>query len=178
LKTIRDMKNCLLVVPLLAGFSAPPAQAQMETVRKMLFLEAMESPATQTRIIASPYTLHWSPSPNHRKTWMFGGEKQYADGLVLGAAYFSNSFGQDSATVYRGRRLNQWSSYEKLYAQWTAGLMYGYKGQYADQVPLNFRGFSPVAVLSLGWQFTPKYALQLNALGTAAVMFQLSMEMP
>jgi hypothetical protein len=150
----------------------------METVRKMLFLEGTESPAERTRILASPYTLHWSPSPNHRHTWMFGGEKQYANGLVLGAAYFSNSFGQDSATVYRGERLYNWSSYEKLYAQWTAGLMYGYKPPYQDQVPLNFRGFSPLVVLSLGWQFTPRYALQLNALGTAAVMFQLSMEMP
>ena len=150
----------------------------METVRRMLFLEDMEGPATQTRVTASPYTLHWSPSPNHRTTWMFGGEKQYANGLVLGVAYFSNSFGQDSAIAYRGRRLTHWSSYDKLYAQWTAGLMYGYKPPYNDEVPLNFRGFSPVAVLSLGWQFTPRYALQLNALGTAAVMFQFSMEMP
>ncbi len=149
----------------------------METVRKLLFLEGTEVPSESTRLIASPYTLHWSPSENHRPTWMFGAEKQYAGGLVLGAAYFSNSFGQDSATIYRGRRLNNWSSYDKLYAQWTAGLMYGYKPPYNDEVPLNFRGFSPLVVLSLGWQFTPKYAMQLNALGTAAVMFQFSMEM-
>lgn len=150
----------------------------METVRKILFLDNLETPAESSRIIVSPYTLHWSPSPNHRPTWMIGGEKQYADGTVLGAAYFSNSFGQDSATVYRGERIKNWSSYEKLYTQWTAGLMYGYKAPYNDEVPLNFRGFSPVVVLSLGWQFTPRYAVQLNALGTAAVMFQWSMQMP
>jgi hypothetical protein len=172
------MKICLLAIALIVGFSAPPAHAQLESARKLFLLESTESPATNTRIIASPYTLHWRPSPNHRPTWMVGGEKQYADGLVLGAAYFSNSFGQDSATVYRGGRVNPWSAHENLYAQWTAGLMYGYKGQYADEVPLNFRGFSPLVVLSLGWQFTPRYALQLNALGTAAVMFQLSMEVP
>lgn len=175
---MRDMKFCLPAVALIVGFSASPAIAQVESVRKLFFLEGTESPATNTRIIASPYTLHWSYSPNHRPTRMFGGEKQYADGLVLGAAYFSNSFGQDSGTIYRGRRLNPWSSSEKLYLQWTAGLMYGYKPPYNDEVPLNFRGFSPLIVLSLGWQFTPRYSLQLNTLGTAAVMFQLSMDVP
>jgi hypothetical protein len=157
---------------------ALPAQAQWETARKILFLEETAKPAQSARMIASPYTLHFSPSPNHRPTWMFGGEKQYADGLVLGAAYFSNSFGQDSATLYRGRRLTEWGPYPQLYAQWTAGLMYGYKPPYNDEVPLNFRGFSPIAVLSLGWQFNPRYAVQVNALGTAALMFQLSVEMP
>ncbi|KNZ32234.1 MAG: hypothetical protein AD742_12865 [Methylibium sp. NZG] len=143
----------------------------------MLFLEGTASPAKHTRIIGSPYTLHWSPSEDHRPTWMLGGEKEYAGGLVLGAAFFSNSFGQESATVYRGRRLTGWSAYDKLYFQWTAGLMYGYKPPYDDEVPVNIRGLSPVAVLSLGWQFTPKYAMQLNALGTAAVMFQFSVEL-
>lgn len=149
----------------------------MDTVRKMLFLEETEKPAEHTRLLASPYTLHWSPSEDHRYTWMVGAEKQYAGGLVLGAAYFSNSFGQDSATLYRGRRFTPWSSHEKLFAQWTAGLMYGYKPPYNDEVPVNIRGFSPLVVLSMGWQFTPKYAVQLNALGTAALMFQFSMEL-
>ena len=170
------MKIYLFVISFIVACVAPPAQAQ--TVRKLLFLDNLDGPGDSTRIIASPYTLHWSPSANHRPTWMIGAEKQYAGGVLLGAAYFSNSFGQDSATVYRGERLKNWSPYEKLYAQWTAGLMYGYKPPYNDEVPLNFRGFSPMVVLSLGWQLTPRYAFQVNALGAAAVMFQVSMEMP
>jgi hypothetical protein len=172
------MKIQPIVLSIIVACAAPAAHAQMETVRKLLFLDQPDSPGDSTRIIVSPYTLHYSPSPNHRPTWMLGGEKQYADGVLLGAAYFSNSFGQDSATIYRGARLKDWGPYPQLYAQWTAGLMYGYKPPYNDEVPLNFRGFSPIAVLSLGWQFNRRYAVQLNALGTAALMFQLSVEMP
>ncbi len=165
-----------------AGFSAvlaaPAAQAQVDAVRKILLLDNLEGPGETSRIITAPYTFHYRPSPNHRPTFMLGGEKEYGNGVLLGAAYFSNSFGQDSATIYRGGRFRNWSWSEKLYTQWTAGLMYGYKPPYNDEVPLNFRGFSPMAVLAVGWQFTPKYALQLNALGAAAVMFQLSYEMP
>jgi hypothetical protein len=172
------MKIHLLVISCIVACVAPPAQAQMETVRKILFLDNLEGPGDSTRFFASPYTLHYHYSPNHRPTWMVGGEKQYGNGTLLGAAYFSNSFGQDSATIYRGERLKNWSSFEQLYAQWSAGLMYGYKPPYNDEVPLNFRGFSPMVVLALGWQLTPRYSMQLNALGTAAVMFQFSMEMP
>ena len=49
--------------------------------------------------------------------------------------------------------------------------------QYRDnrvKVPLNYRGFSPVGVVSMGWQFTPTYSAQVNLLGSAALMFQVS----
>lgn len=172
------MKTYLMALLLLVSGMAPPAHAQMETVRKILFLDIPDSSDDKTRVIFSPYTLHYSYSPNHRTSWMFGGEKQYANGVLLGGAYFSNSFGQDSAIVYRGARYSGWGPWPQLYGQWTAGLMYGYKPPYNDEVPLNFRGFSPVAVLSLGWQLTPRYAAQVNVLGAAAVMFQLSMDLP
>ena len=49
-----------------------------------------------------------------------------------------------------------------------------YKGQYENKVPLNYKGFSPVGVVSMGWQFTPTYSAQVNLLGSSAVMFQVS----
>lgn len=154
------------------------AQAEELTLRKFLLFDKTPDPKDHLRLIASPYTLHFSPSDRHRPVWTIGMEKQYADGDLLGAAYFSNSFGQDSLSVYRGEQYRNWSRYEKLYFQWTAGLMYGYKGEFQDEVPLNFRGFSPVAVASLGWQLTPRYAAQVNLLGFAALMFQVSMTLP
>ena len=89
------MKIHLLAVSLIVGCLALPAQAQLDA-RKIFFLDGLESEGATTRIIASPYTLHYSRSPNHRPTWMFGGERQYSNGVLFGAAYFSNSFGQDS----------------------------------------------------------------------------------
>ena len=128
--------------------------------------------------MASPYTYHYSHDPAHRPVRMIGVERQSADGIVWGGTYFSNSFGQPSAYLYGGQRLNNWSDYTPLFAQWTAGLLYGYKGEYKDKVPFNHGGYSPGAVLSVGWQFTPLYSAQLNVLGNSALMFQVSVDLP
>jgi hypothetical protein len=169
----------IVIACLMITCMAPLAQAQLEPAPRALNLDNLSSSASSlTRFFSSPYTLHYTPSPEHRSVRMFGGEKQYAHGEVLGAAVFSNSFGQDSATLYRGARLQDWSSSAKIYAQWAAGLMYGYRQPYDKEVPLNFRGFSPMAVLSLGWQFTRDSAVQLNVLGTAALMLQFSITAP
>ena len=75
---------------------------------------------------------------------------------------------------YGGKRYDSIFSYDKLFAQWTVGLLYGYKPPYDHKVPLNHNGFSPGAVVSLGWQFTPTYSAQVNVLGNSALMFQFS----
>lgn len=126
------------------------------------------------RLSYSPYTYHFSRTPDHKYVWLLGAERQYADSTLLGAAFFSNSFGQPSAYVYGGKHLTNFSPFEPLFAQWTVGVAYGYKGQYENKVPLNYKGFSPVGVVSLGWQFNRTCSAQVNLLGTSAVMFQVS----
>lgn len=128
--------------------------------------------------MASPYTIHYSRDPNHRPVWMLGVERQRDDDLLWGLCYFSNSFGQPSGYVYGGQRLYDFSPWPQLFAQWTAGLMYGYKGEYQDKVPFNHRGYSPGVVLAFGWQFSPRYSLQANVLGNSALMLQVSVEFP
>ena len=105
---------------------------------------------------------------------MIGLERQGADKVVWGGSYFRNSFGQPSGYLYGGKRYDSIFSYDKLFAQWTVGLLYGYKPPYDHKVPLNHNGFSPGAVVSLGWQFTPTYSAQVNVLGNSALMFQFS----
>ena len=122
----------------------------------------------------SPYTLHYHYSADHRHVYMLGLEKQRADGFVLGASWFRNSFGQPSAYLYAGRRFDHFSACEPLFAQLTGGVLYGYKPPFEDKVPFNRHGYSPGAVLSVGWQFTPVVSAQLNFLGDSALMFQLS----
>lgn len=126
------------------------------------------------RVMVSPYTLHYHYSVDHRSVYMFGLEKQRADGLVIGGSWFRNSFGQPSAYVYAGHRFRNFTPYEPLFAQLTAGVLYGYKPPFENKVPLNHNGFSPGAVLSFGWQFTPMISTQVNLLGNSAMMFQLS----
>ena len=126
------------------------------------------------RVVASPYTYHFSRDPNHRDVYMLGLEKQRADAIVIGGSFFRNSFGQPSAYLYGGKRFDNLTRYEPLFVQVTGGLLYGYKPPYDKKVPLNYKGFSPGAVLSVGWQFTPMYSAQVNVLGNSALMFQFS----
>jgi len=160
--------------PLVHSQTTPAPEPVRETPDK----PAIELPGDHWRVVMSPYTIHYSYDANHRYVWSLGAERQLADRRLFGAAYFTNSFGQPSAYVYGGQRLIDFSVYPKLYVQWTAGVLYGYRGDYAHKVPLNHDGFSPGVVLSVGWQFTPTYSLQANVLGNSALMFQLGMDFP
>ncbi len=140
-------------------------------------LDSLLADGGHWRLHYSPFTVHYSPDPEHEYVWMVGAERQRANGVVWGAAYFTNSFGQASGYVYAGERLTNWGPYPQLYAQWTAGILYGYRGRFKDKVPLNYKGFSPGLSLSAGWQFTPTVSAQAIALGNSALMFQLSWDL-
>ena len=124
--------------------------------------------------MASPYTYHFSRDPNHRHVYMLGLEKQDAEAWIIGGSLFQNSFGQPSAYLYGGKRFDRLTRFEPLFVQLTGGLLYGYKPPYDKKVPLNYKGFSPGAVLSVGWHFTPMISTQVNFLGNSAIMFQVS----
>ena len=94
-------------------------------------------------MVLSPYALHFSGDSAHKAVVLLGLERERPDGIVWGGAVFSNSFGQPSAYVFGGQRLYGWSRWDPLFAQWSAGLLYGYVGEYKNKVPLNVNGFSP-----------------------------------
>ncbi len=167
--------SVLILAAVMLGFS-PWARSQSDSAASS---PAQASPVASAsedfwRLNTSPYTFHFSRTPDHKYVYLLGAERQYADSTLLGAAFFSNSFGQPSAYVYGGKHLTNFTRFEPLFAQWTVGVAYGYKGQYENKVPLNYKGFSPVGVVSLGWQFNRTYSAQMNLLGTSAVMFQVS----
>ena len=129
---------------------------------------------TSWRVYSSPYTYHYSNDPDHKHVYSIGLERQRADGFTFGGSYFRNSFGQPSAYAYVGQRFDRLAGVEPLFAQVTGGLLYGYKEPYNHKVPLNYHGFSPGIVPSVGWQFTPVLSAQLNFLGNSALMIQFS----
>jgi hypothetical protein len=131
------------------------------------------------RLIIAPYTVvHFSYSPDHKQVIVLGAEREHPNGVVWGGTVFDNSFGQPSAYGFVGQRLYGWSPWDALYAEWTVGILYGYTGQYKHKVPLNYNGFAPGAVGGVGWKFTKTVAGQVNILGTSALMFQLSVDLP
>ena len=126
------------------------------------------------RLAVSPYTHHWRYNAEHRPVWALAVERQRPDGWMLGASYFKNSFGQPSGFLYVGRKYDGMLGVAPLFAQWSGGLMYGYRGKYQAKVPLNLGGFSPAFLLAAGWQLNRRWATQLNLLGDAAVMWEMS----
>ena len=126
------------------------------------------------RVVVGPYTQHLSPKPEFEYVWAVAIERQRDDAWLYGASYFSNSFGPGCGYLYLGQQVPDLFDQPKLYFQWTAGLLYGYKPPYENRVPFNVNGFSPGVVVSLGWQFNEQFAAQLNKVGTSGVMLQLS----
>ena len=164
----------LVLVLCCAGWSTA-ARAQVVAPENTSVQGLREPPSDELwRLTGSPYTYHYSQDSAHRNVYMLGVEKQFPHRFILGGALFRNSFGQPSAFIYAAKRLNGFTDMERLFAQVAAGVLFGYRGLYSDKVPLNYSGFSPGAVLSVGWQFTPMWSVQLNLLGNSAAMLQVS----
>ena len=126
------------------------------------------------RINVAPFSHHFRYSEEHRYVWAIGAEKQTPDDWLAGGSFFRNSFGQPSAYAYIGRRFTGLFGQPPLFAQVSAGALYGYVGKYQRKVPLNVGGFSPGALVSLGWQLDNTASATVHLLGDAGFMLQLS----
>lgn len=123
----------------------------------------------------SLYTVHFSPSDEHRNVVMVGIERAYPDATLDGVTLFTNSFGQPTVYLYPwGGVYHSLAGIEHLSFKWTAGLLYGYRRPYENKVPLNFMGLSPAIIPALAYEFKPGWSVQLNFLGNAGMMFQLN----
>lgn len=112
------------------------------------------------------YHLHYDPKHNDHPS-LFGLEWESRSRLELGAVWFLNSFYQPSEYAYVGKR---WFLYnpkdnDGLYVKLTAGPLYGYKGQYADNIPFNHNGLGVVAIPGIGYQYE-RASAQFVLLGT------------
>ena len=126
----------------------------------------------------SPYTYHFTYSAEHKPVVALGLSKGLEDRWTAGTVLFSNSFGQPSIYIFGGQRYVNPFGWDKWYLQWNAGLLYGYVGQYKNKVPLNYKGFSPGFVPSVGYQFTDRIYGELDLLGNSALMFTLVFPIP
>jgi hypothetical protein len=163
------MKKYLqLAVALIVAQQAPVALAQVER-------SWLAEPGMKLEWQMSPYSYHFSPSDDHKPVFMVGIEREHASGKLDGLTFFSNSFGQECVYVYPwGGVYKNIGGVAPLSFKWTAGLLFGYKEPYEKKVPLNYKGFSPGAIIALAYEFKPGWSAQINALGTAALMVQLN----
>ncbi len=128
-------------------------------------------------VFASPYTYHWSEenASDHRSVYAVSISRQLPNERFRGFSLFRNSFGQPSAYAFTGWHWpHPLKAHPEVYATVSAGIIYGYVGEFKDKVPLNFGGFSPVVIPTVGYRLTPQLAVEVQILGTAAVMFGTS----
>jgi hypothetical protein len=135
-----------------------------------------DKPDLKLSLMLSPYTHHFNPKPTHRNVFLVGLEREHPNAKLDGLAVFRNSFGQPSIYIYPwGGVYKDIFGVNKLSFKWTAGLIFGYKGEFKNEIP-NIGGIAPVVVVALGYEIKPGWVAQINALGAAAAQFQLNVQ--
>lgn len=157
-----------IVFGLIVAHLAGSALAQQETAPD-------PAKGNVLRLQFSPYTHHYTFDAEHKDVVMIGVEREYVDTTLDGITLFRNSFGQESLYIYPwGRVYRSIGGVKPLAFKWTAGLIYGYVDSFKNKVPLNYKGFSPGLIFGLAYEFKPGWSVQVNLLGTAAAMFEIS----
>jgi hypothetical protein len=122
----------------------------------------------------APYTKHFSKSEFHEYVWLVGLEKESPGNALIGATFFSNSFGQPSTYIYPfGGVYRNVLDINGLFVKWSAGLIYGYLEPFNNKVPFNNNGFSPGFIPAVGYQ-SQNFSAQINILNDAGLMLQLN----
>lgn len=127
------------------------------------------------RLALSPFTHHYHFDVQHKLVFALGVEREAPDHSLFGLTAFSNSFGQPSAYGYYGRVYDKvWDRFDSLYLQWTIGVIYGYKVPFDDKINYNYHGFAPAIIPAVGWRLDKDWSVQVNLLGTSAVMLMVT----
>jgi hypothetical protein len=120
------------------------------------------------RLQTSLYTHHWSYNPEHNDDQnLINVEAVFENNWLAGGAIFDNSFGQNSWFLYMGY---EWPLFHSkyFYIKLVGGLLYGYKDEYKDKIPLNGNNIAPAIIPILGAQYK-WFFTELDIAGTAAI---------
>jgi hypothetical protein len=163
----------ILAMAILLFMACSPALAQKSTryCPSFLAVQGAAEPTHRGELSLSPFTHHWSRSPEHKPVMLVALDEQLPGDRLCGVSLFSNSFGQPSVYVYAGQQFNGVLGVPQLFVKMTAGILYGYVEPYENKVPMNHNGFSPAIIPVIGYQLNPHDSLQLKVLGSAGLMF-------
>lgn len=161
----------LSAVPLWAFCAAVQAESSTHYCPAALAVKDAGEPAARGEWMLSAYTHHFSNTSEHKSVVMLAANEHLSGDRLCGISLFRNSFGQPSVYVYAGQQFNDLWGMPQVFAKVTAGLMYGYVAPYENKVPLNYKGFNPAIIPSLGYKLTAHDSVQVKILGNAALMF-------
>jgi hypothetical protein len=157
-----------------AAAPTEPTPSVSQTANASTAMAKAADTGSKLTLMFSPYTHHFTPKPSHRHVYVLGVEREDANEKLDGIVLFRNSFGQPSIYVYPfGGVYKSVLGVNKLSFKWTAGLIYGYKGEFKNEVA-NLGGLAPVIIPALAYELQPGWSLQLNLLGKAAAQIQLN----
>lgn len=164
-------KFWMLMLPTVFSAITSQAATTESYCPSFLSVQGAAEPTHNGEFTFSPYTHHWSRSPEHKNVVLFAIDQTLPGDRFCGVSFFSNSFGQPSVYFYGGQQFNAIFGVQALFVKLTAGLMYGYVAPYEDKVPLNRNGFSPAVIPSIGYKLNQHDSVQMKVLGTAGLMF-------
>src|SRR6185436_4346346 len=113
-----------------------------------------------------PYTHHTGKGPYNSHPAYRGLEWESPERWTVGGADFKNSFSQPCWYAFAGKRFILKHHSGRFFAKVTGGVIYGYKPPHADAVPINWRGYTPAIIPSLGYQYK-NVSVQLVVFGRA-----------
>jgi len=151
------------------------------SIAVMIALAGMVEVASADELSGSHYyyfqtsvaTTHFDPKPDHvNDQGLLNLERRSGTGLIVGGAFFHNSFGQPSEYFYLGKLFWMPHTGKTVYAKLTGGLVHGYKDEYKDQIPFNRYGIAPAILPAIGFQ-ARTLGGELVVFGTAGAMLTL-----
>ena len=124
-----------------------------------------------------PYVYHRLDNTGHNQ-WphIIGVEYETASNWLAGAVSFENSYYQDAALLYGGKRWFIPPISENLYVKVVGALVYGYKKPYEIKLPINHDGYGLAIAPVVGYQFG-RANVQLVFLGTAGAVVTVGYDM-
>jgi hypothetical protein len=162
-RTVKDAEMNALRVATLAALACAALTAPAQDLAESRYYYFQTSVAT----------THFDPKPYHNNdTALINLERRSGTGFIVGGAFFQNSFGQPSEYLYVGKLYWVPRTSETVYAKVTGGLIYGYKDEYQDQIPLNKYGVAPAILPAIGFQ-ARTLGGELVVFGTAGAMVTL-----
>ena len=123
----------------------------------------------------SVWTTHFDPQPDHNNNQeLIGLERHRGDSYLWGGATFRHSFGERAWYGYAGKRFEFEGT--PFNAKLTGGLLYGYRGEYRDKIPLNRFGVAPAVIPSVGVSYR-RVGADVVFLGAAAAMINIGVRL-
>ena len=165
------INKVLLLTAFLSVVGAKPLLAQT------ISLEGRDSDADRDGVYlhVGGY-VHFTSREEHRgPPIVIAAERFRPNGNYYGLALFNNSFNQFSQFLYVGREFPWRRVHENFRFKLSFGVVHGYRDEFEDELPLNYKGYSPGLVPSIGFQHK-RVGFDLAVLANAGVLLSVGYE--